>query len=155
MFSIRSIFSSFAFLFLLEITKNFKLVGDGWCQSQCYISGPPCHINAYLKKPSHYDECQSACEKESACTGFVIGDRKSIIPNGCALYGNISSDNVKNWTTSGSWIAYPRSSYGFKGYEVDSSSGYSSVQCFKRLNQEYEPNCKVSVFLYYQILHIL
>ena len=90
-----------------------------------------------MKDSSDNDECKSACENKSACTGFAISNSGySSAPNRCIIYGNISSVSVDNLPNSDAWIAYTTLPYGFKGFEVDSSSGYSGVRCFKRLNQE-------------------
>ena len=153
--NIRFKFYLLLFFFLLESGINFKLVGNGWCRSQRYVSGSPCIFDAYLKEPSNYYECKSACEKESACNGFAISSSTYSVPNRCFVYGNLSFDTVSGWNTPDDWIAYNQSTFGFNGYEVDSSSDTSGVRCFKRLNLQNQINGKFQCLLLYEILHII
>ena len=111
-------------------------MGIGYCRSQCYVNGDACYINSYFKNPSNNDECKFACENESACTGYSIFGSNSFSPNRCEVYGNISADNVANWVNSESWIPAYESTYGFKGFEIYSTSDHPDVRCFKKLENE-------------------
>ena len=94
-------------------------------------------ISYYSKYQSHYDECKSACENESACTGFSISNSTHAAPNLCVVHGNVSSFNAEYWANSDAWIVKDRLTYGFKGFEVHSSKNNPGVRCFKRQYQDY------------------
>ena len=119
--------------------KSFELVGDGFCRTRCYATGDLCGINGYKKYSSNYDECISTCENDAACTGFSITSNTYQNPkfrNTCYVYGNSSLLNKASWNNSYLWHAFIKKPYGFKGVEVQSSSGKSGVHCFKRIDEE-------------------
>ena len=118
------------------MNEEFEFVGDGWCRSKCYENGHDCRINAYYKKDSNFDECKAACENESACTGFDIANSTFSVLNFCIVYGNISSVNVAKWANYSNWTPLPRTTYGYKGFEIDSSTGHPGIRCFKRLYED-------------------
>ena len=93
-------------------------------------------INGYSKTKSDYDECKFVCENESACIGFAISNSTYDYPDLCYVHGNFSYADVDDWANPGAWSANPISTYGFKGFEVDSSSGYAGVQCYRRIYEE-------------------
>ena len=121
-------------LICLELNGEFEFIGHGWCRSKCYADGRYCPINRYYKKDSNFNECKSACENEPACTGFDISNGTIFGTTYCFVYGNISSVNVVNWADSNNWNPFPKSTYGFKGFEVHWSTGHSGISCFKRLS---------------------
>ena len=111
--------------------------------------GDSCDINGYYKRISNIDECQSACENNTACTAFSILETH-FYGNICYIHGNISSVNNDSWaipdvispSDDGDgffWTPIPwttgQSTFGYEGFKVTSTSNRSNAKCFKRLNE--------------------
>ena len=104
---------------------EYGLIGNGWCRAKCDNGRNTCLVNGIRKDSSDYEECKSACDGLSTCTGFAISDKFYSYPNRCYVYGNFTWE--KYWHE---WDAYPNTKY-MKIY--GSNGGDSEVRCFQKL----------------------
>ena len=114
-------------------TDEYGVIGNGWCRAKCKNSidvHKMCTVNGIRKELSDHEECKSACDSLSTCTGFAISDKFYSYPNRCYVYGNFSSwDKSK---VSDEWEAYLNDG----NMKIEGSNGGDSeVRCFQKLNE--------------------